>query len=424
MTSKIYLSLSIYGFRQTSPEFLIHYDKYMGGKKVVDLPLMENYRSSKEICDFANVLIRKNVNRILKEIIPTRPASGVPVDVQGFYSKDEERKYVIDGVKKLLANGTEPEDIAIICRNAAELQEMAGLLTNNNIPSVLLNPELYISNSRVLAGIALCRAVNDPNATEDLFTYANAMESGALFQKSLSEQQAAIEKVKDLVTEVRAIGNPEEKKKRLMELLQYIDRDDEVYETFITTLGFKSFDKLLDYADKFKIYGSKSSVRRVHNYPGVVLTTAHSSKGLEWNHVFGMISKFDSVGLHSGRDSRDRCEEERRLLFVLSTRARDSLTITAQYVAYGSVRDGYVLNQFLVEAGEIVGKSFDLGTIIAEKQLRAAMEREEAKKKTMAMMSADGKLFTESDVPKKTSGKKLTKATPKKAVAKKATATV
>ena len=93
------------------------------------------------------------------------------------------------------------------------------------------------------------------------------------------------------------------------------------------------------------------------SYEGVVLTTCHSSKGLEWSVVFASISEFDSEknGFHK-RNSKG-IEEMRRLLFVTITRARDILYLSGKYVAYGPKNDR-TYNMFLKELYEIVGKDY------------------------------------------------------------------
>ena len=95
-----------------------------------------------------------------------------------------------------------------------------------------------------------------------------------------------------------------------------------------------------------------SGKKMEQKYQGVVLTTAHSSKGLEWKAVFNSISGYDSASLHtSGPKHQKKVEEARRLLFVSMTRARDLLYITGQYVAYGP-KDDRTYNQFLREVFE------------------------------------------------------------------------
>ena len=52
----------------------------------------------------------------------------------------KEKDFVLNSIKEHLANGTKLEDMAIICSTKYELQDMADVLTRNNIPSVMLNP--------------------------------------------------------------------------------------------------------------------------------------------------------------------------------------------------------------------------------------------------------------------------------------------
>ena len=53
------------------------------------------------------------------------------------------------------------------------------------------------------------------------------------------------------------------------------------------------YEKIVDYCNDFLVFGTKNEARREHDYPGIVLTTCHSSKGLEWPIVFASLSKFD-----------------------------------------------------------------------------------------------------------------------------------
>ncbi len=83
----------------------------------------------------------------------------------------------------------------------------------------------------------------------------------------------------------------------------------------------QEFEEMLDYCRRFETYGSDQNHKREHSYPGVVLTTAHSSKGKEWLVV---IKCAEPVSLKGNRekDSLPEFEERRRLLFVSATRAK------------------------------------------------------------------------------------------------------
>ena len=135
---------------------------------------------------------------------------------------------------------------------------------------------------------------------------------------------------------------------------------------------------LIKYIYDFEEFGEKVAKRREHSYPGIVLTTAHSSKGLEWPVCFNSITGYDSEELHGSKRTEQK-EEKRRLLFVSCTRARDELYVTGVYTAYGSEKAGYTYDQFLKECYDCSGLKFDSATIENERTLRK-LERKAAKK--------------------------------------------
>ena len=139
------------------------------------------------------------------------------------------------------------------------------------------------------------------------------------------------------------------------------------------------------YCNDFNLYGDHEEKRRENNYPGVVLTTAHSSKGMEWNVVFNSLSKYDDKSIHTTKSYRnnDIAEERRRLLFVSATRAKKELYITSTYVAYGSGKD-MRLNIFLEEACKAADAPYNDGAIRYEldaKRKERSRKRAEEKKK-------------------------------------------
>lgn len=375
-------SQSIYGFRDTTPEFIINFQRYMN-LPVDDIFLMDNHRSTPEIIEYANKINSLNKKRVEKDLIASRP-SGKAVECHGFITSEEERAFVLEGVKNHLAAGFKPEDIAILCYSKNELLKMADLLQEENIPSVLLNPETMIENSRVRAALSFLSAYQDTENTKDIMIYVNALLGGGIMYMTGHDVAYQVESIQNKLEQIQAIGNPVRQKEILMEFLEKIDHnDDEVYQRFLDTLKRKQLDKLLEYTNEYELYGSENAYRRTHDYPGVVLTTAHSSKGLEWPIVYNMIS-----GYHTSefvRMKQDAIEERRRLLFVSATRARDELYITSQYVAYGKAEE-YVYNQFLKESFDVLGKEFSIANIEAERELK------KPKKKTSKKKTADGQL--------------------------------
>lgn len=372
-------SQAIFSFRNTSPEYIINFSKYIG-EETDDIYLLENHRCTPEIIDFANQMNEKNRYRVAKNLVATRP-SGKPVTVKGFHTYDEEQKWIVAQVKEHIETGTKPEDIAIICATKYELRKFANLLTQEGIESVSLNPEPLMENSRVRAAIAFVMALDNESDTQDIMVYANAKSGGKMLSMTADEIMASIQETQEML---KAVNSEEgDKKAKLMEYLQLIDlNNDEIYQKFLDTLSRKTFEKMCEYCKDFLLYSEKNEARREHDYPGVVLTTAHSSKGLEWPVVFASLSKFDEEknNLHviGGKNGMER-EERRRLLFVTATRARDELYITSRYVAYGT-KGKYTYNLFLEDSYDCIGEIFNTSAIEAE---AAAIAAEKARQRKL-----------------------------------------
>lgn len=349
-------SQAIFGFRDTTPEYIINFFENLGleGEEIF---LTENHRSIPEILDIANKVNDLNKDKVIKSLKATRKSGKKPV-VLGFYERDDEYEYIVDEIVKKIDAGTKPEDIAFIASTKTELIEMAALLREEGVPTIMLNPEPLLENSRVLGALALVRYLNEPDATKEALVYANVLEKGIL-KYSDEEINDYIEHMEE-ATHYRSLKGEKAKKEYLFKLLTDLNEEDEVYESFLKTLEGKSLSKITEYCYLFEEYGASSAIRRERNYSGVVLTTAHSSKGLEWPIVFNSISKYYSKEISnlSSKIREKAVEERRRLLFVSSTRARDELYLTGKYVSFGSAKDGYTYNPFLVELYKIAGQSF------------------------------------------------------------------
>ena len=393
-------SQAIFSFRDTSPEYIINFKNYIG-EETDDIFLLENHRCTPEIIDFANRINELNHYKVAKDLVATRP-NGLPVVVKGFHSREDEEQYIMDGIKEHLADGTKPEDIAIICSTKNELRRFAGLLTKEGIQSVSLNPEPFLENSRVKAAISFVKCLGCDVDTQNMLVYVNAKVGGGLFSKTAEEIEALIDdgRVDAAVIESKL---PNEKKEALLETLKALDHnDDEIYQQFLETLERKTYEKMIDYCNDFLVFGTKNEARREHDYPGIVLTTCHSSKGLEWPIVYASISQFDSEqkNLHSGSSASIKAlEEVRRLLFVTATRARDELYVTGRYVAYGK-KGNYTYNQFLKDSFESNDQVFSIFEIQKEaheldmeKKKQRAEERRKIQEELKALKEKAGTLI-------------------------------
>lgn len=346
-------SQAIYGFRNTSPEHIINFFDEIGApeEESFDFQLVDNYRCTPEIIEAANKYNALREKRLDKDLIAHRESLGIPVKCHGFYEKDDEIDFIIDGIKSHIKNGAKPEDIAVLGLNRNILAKIGERLAQDAIPCVNMNPEYVFDNSKVIAGIEVAKAIENPTLTKSLLIYLNAKYENTLIDMSESD---IMHEVEDFSNQIQAIHdmNEKDKEEAFISLLEDIDYDsDELYEHFIDSLKFRpTFSQQLDYIKLTEEYGKRQTYKREKDYPGVVLTTMHSSKGLEWPVVYLSLNGLDMESYHKVNygGHLDEVEEKKRLVFVSMTRARDELIITGQYEIKKMVYNHFLRDAFTV----------------------------------------------------------------------------
>lgn len=371
----------------TSPDYLINlqnflyeWDKETGIKtpiKIHDIVMDTNYRSVGSVIEMANRVIDKNTNKFDKQLVAFREYGEKPT-VEGFYRKEDQKptktqlkskkpftlqegqydkmardiKSLIDSDPTINLN-----DIAVLAYSKNELLAVADKLTELGIPSKFGAPEKLVDNNRVQAVLKFAHLVyKDPDSfSDDTLVVANALADGDLIE---ADVDTLIEKLTEINEYIKAIRESHELKKKelFIKMLRMIAHGDEAVLNFEEKFKDMDFEEIIKYCDDFEIYGDNMQYKRSQLGEGVMLITAHSSKGLEWKYVFGSITGFHKLGKKS--ISRRKQEELRRLLFVLITRARDVLKLYGLYAVTGNAKDGYVYNMFLKECFDALDKTF------------------------------------------------------------------
>ena len=371
----------------TSPDYLINlqdflfeWDKETGVRtpiKIHDIVMDTNYRSVGSVIEMANRVIDKNTNKFDKQLVAFREYGEKPT-VEGFYRKEDQKptktqlkskkpftlqegqydkmardiKALIDSDPTINLN-----DIAVLAYSKNELLAVADKLTELGIPSKFGAPEKLVDNNRVQAVLKFAHLVyKDPDTfSDDTLVVANALADGNLIEEDVDK---LIEKLTEVNEYIKAIRESHELKKKelFIKMLRMIAHGDEAVLNFEEKFKDMDFEEIIKYCDDFEIYGDNMQYKRSQLGEGVMLITAHSSKGLEWKYVFGSITGFHKLGKKS--ISRRKQEELRRLLFVLITRARDVLKLYGLYAVSGNAKDGYVFNMFLKECFDALDKTF------------------------------------------------------------------
>ena len=389
---------AIYGFRDTTPENILHFQEKIG-LPVKQHFLVDNYRSVPEIIDLSNAFIKNNEDQVPKDLVAFRKSLGKKPIVRGFYDKDEEYDYIVQTVQRILSEGTySEEDIAIIVGSNEECTQIGAKLTEADIPIIMRNPQKYLKNSRVQAAVGIANAIWDPEATENYFRFLVAKTNGELLKEYTSDE--IMDMMEEMKNQFRGFSNLEYNFQRVLfhQKLDEIRGNDEIYEKFLDLLyACEDFPSELDYIQDFKKYGRECAGRMESLRKGVTIVTAHSSKGLEWPVVINGIDTYDSVGLHVARGNykKQQTEEKRRLLYVSMTRARDELYIVGKYnISEETKKNDVVLpaekNMFLQEIFDILDPDgyipVDPNRDLKKQQKKEAAEAAKAERERRKLM--------------------------------------
>ncbi|NFF75923.1 ATP-dependent helicase [Clostridium sporogenes] len=331
-------SQAIYSFRNTTPKNILNFDKEF--ENVKDIFLLDNFRSTPQICSVANKLDKLNTQRIDKDIISKKENGKIP-ELLKFKTIDNENKYIISLIQEKIKERIPKHEICYITRTKKELLELQKLLDEKSIPNIVEASELYLDNTNVQCIINLANFFRNMEQDYYLMEYLLIADNKFLEIDNKSFQEIVQTIKNEIIEEIQEIDNQEDsesieeinkedlKINCFYKRIQPIIEKDEVAKSFIENIQnrkFYTFNELLSYLYKIALYHDDTSIEKDDKkYDAIVLITAHSSKGKEWSVVINSINKYKYEDI---KNDLDLLEEERRLLFVSLTRAKDELYVT------------------------------------------------------------------------------------------------
>jgi superfamily I DNA/RNA helicase len=323
-------SQSVYGFRLTTPKNIIDFHKEFDNVK--DIFLLDNFRSTPQICSTANKLDKLNTERIDKEIIGRKVDGKLPQLLE-FNALEDEYKNITDLIEDKIKVGVPLHEICFIARTKKELLEIQDYLNKKNIPSIIEASERFLDNSNVQCIINLANFFKnndyDYYLAEYLYIINNDFKTMDMndIKKTVADFKISIlEGFNLLEDETQKI----EYFNTLISPILDIDTIAKDFMEYLNQTTFGAFNEMLVHLQKITLYEDDTSIEKSDSkYQAVCLTTGHSSKGKEWSIVINSIDNFKYE-----TDDLQALEEERRLLFVSITRAKDEL-----YVTYNTNQD-------------------------------------------------------------------------------------
>ncbi|HSS68976.1 MAG TPA: ATP-dependent DNA helicase UvrD2 [Nocardioidaceae bacterium] len=286
---------TIYTFAGASDRFLLDFPRKFSGCSTI--ALTRNYRSTTQVIDVANVVLAGQPGGSAIQLRAQR-GDGDTVSLVGYPDEEAEAGAVATAIADAIAGGADPADIAVLARINAQLRPLADELDER--------------------GIAFTE-----RGSADFFRRPEIRKAITLLRASLRSSQPAtsvVDAVRDVVTALDWTPQPPQgvEKRRVWESLQALLSDAERYGRDHPDDGPPGFVAHLE---------ARAAAEEAPAPEGVTLASLHAAKGLEWPRVH-------LIGVHEGtmplvyRDVLSDPAEERRLLYVGITRARDALSIS------------------------------------------------------------------------------------------------
>jgi DNA helicase-2/ATP-dependent DNA helicase PcrA len=354
---------SIYSFRGSDPSYLLSFEEDFPDAKVITLD--QNYRSTHEIVTTANQIIRLNKTRKIKKMKAQFSNGAAPVL---FYPHDEEEEatMIVTDIQEKISMGASPSDFAILFRTHAGSRAIFERLANSNLPFIIDSDAESFYDRRIvksiLAFLKLSLNEDDTHAFSDILPSlflkqsavndckANSILNDCSLLEALGHlklahkfQEKKVKKVVELTRRLKysspsaaietiekEIGFQDFLKKRGDEASKLEKGSDDIKDLKVASKNFDSINALLDHASHMSSMNKEIKNMRKHFSDAITLSTIHRAKGLEYNTVYIIGTVDGSIphdyALNNG-DSR-AIEEERRLLYVAVTRAKEQLYLS------------------------------------------------------------------------------------------------
>lgn len=334
---------SIYGFRGARQENL---QEFLDIFKPKIYFLSENYRSGKSIIHFSNKLISENVRMFESSMIPLKQEQG-SVELFEVLNEEQEADFVIETIKKYKNN------IAIFFRSSTQIPFIEEALLRENIPYTLTGGKKIFEKKEIKDiiayisfvqnphdSISLRRIINTPARGFGEVSLQNALDRSSQYKIPLYKtleviqpkffdfflrmkknflEKSFLESVNILLDEIHWVeylqktygSNPKLHHRKLQDLF-FLKKSIEFFK-----------GDSVEYLRNLKLEPPEKTIQG----EPIQLMSIHSSKGLEFDYVI-LLGAEEEILPHKKSFLQEHFEEERRLFYVASTRAKKTLFMT------------------------------------------------------------------------------------------------
>lgn len=354
---------SIYAFRGADFSNILNFSRDFPKAKVIKLE--QNYRSTKNILANANALISYNKTGMPKKLW-TDNVVGEKLEITETDSDREEGNLIATKIREKMSEGSKYSDFAILYRMNAQSRSLEEAFMRRQIPYQIIGGTKFFSRKEIKDVIAYLRLILNPKddlsflriinfpsrkiGKSTIQVLKNFAENYDMSFLEILEHVADIEKLPDSKKKVlknfhnliiksrenfeeQTVSEILEKILDEIKLIEFLDdgtaegesRAQNVREIFSVTSRYDHADDSL--AAFLEGVALIADVDNMENKDAVTLMTVHSSKGLEFPHVF--LPGWEEGIFPSARSlsKKEDLEEERRLGYVAITRAEQKCDI-------------------------------------------------------------------------------------------------
>lgn len=359
---------SIYSFRGADHQNIMEFPKIFNGTNMIKLE--ENYRSTPEILEAANNILAQANFKFEKRLFSKKEEGDKPALVKASSEHDQSR-FVAQAILQLRELDIPLNEIAVLFRNGRDSFDLEVELNRKNIPFVKYGGQKFTEAAHIKDVLAHIRVIVNPMDTiawnrvlmlidgigpktaQELFDWIRLANNPYQLDLSESVSKSYLNQIKNLSKLLLNIKEGELSVSETIELIvdyyrvfcekRYDDYPKRIkdLEAFVNiSLSFTTLEKMLEELALDPITATVIDTEQKQNEEApLILSTIHSSKGLEWEHVF-IIQCLDGV-LPSAYSVEDveQLDEELRLLYVATTRAKQMLYYCYPALAQSSYGD-------------------------------------------------------------------------------------
>ena len=346
---------NIYSFRYANYKNIVNFNKDYKEAKVITLN--QNYRSTVNILKAANDVIKNNKERADVELF-SELGDGVKIKYMRAHDDKQEMNLVCEEITKLLDEGYKRSDIAIFYRTNGQSRVVEEAMVRRNIPYKVVGSFFFYKRKEIKDLITYLKLISNPHDDSALERVINEPKRG-IGPKNIGKIHARAEELNssmfDAIESGKELAFKEMiqdciKKKDELNLTELIDyvldvsgmkkvlEDDKTLESDLRIENLMEFRSLTenyqneigtvnleDFLDEISLVADVEEHKDEKDV--ITLMTIHSAKGLEFKVVF-VVGLEEGIMPHIMSLEEHGEEEERRLMYVAITRAKERLYLT------------------------------------------------------------------------------------------------